>query len=352
MAIDFDRFLSWAENKFSDVRTKGNEIKVNSIFYEELHGEKDSKCKLWCNPLGGKKSLDNGVFHCWRTGRKGSLVSLVMMMDNCAYDEALAILGIEDTSLAELEKKLEEFFNNKDQPQEEQTLEEKVDGLQLPPYTFFIEELSPSNFHRVTAEVYLFNRSLPIDGLMVCCSGKYRDRIIIPYYDREGKLIYYNARYIGAKRNLSKYMGPPDGTSILKGDVIFMPRWAKHGEKVFYTEGEFDAISIAKSGLNSGALGGKNISESQVIMMKPYQPVICLDNDQAGKDALPIVGDALLKKGINQIGYVMPPPSDVCKLDWNKMLEKYGPRILRAYLLNNEQAYDPDFSLLYKTSQI
>lgn len=339
MAIDFERFLHWAENTFDMIKVKGNEVKVNSPFYEELNGEKDYKYKLWCNPTGGKKELDNGVFHCWRTGKKGSLVSLVMLMDHCSYEDALAILGVEDTSMAEIEAKLNAFFDAK---QEEQ---QQPQGLHLPPYTFLINELPPSNFHRVTAEIYLFNRSLPIDGLFVCVSGDYKDRIIIPYYNRQGALIYFNARYIGGNKRIEeerKYMGPEgESQGVLKGDVIYMPIWPEDGTTVYYTEGEFDAKAIVKTGLFAGAFGGKAMSESQIEFIRPYKPVISLDNDTAGINALPQIGDSLISKGIN-FKYVFPPKQ--CK-DWNQMLEKYGPRILSAYLKNNEKTYDKDYSL-------
>lgn len=342
MAISFERFRSWCENHFDIVKVKNNEIKVNSPFYEELHGVKDYKCKLWCNPTGGKKGLENGVFRCWRTDKKGSLISLVMLVEKCSYEDALAILGVEDTSMAEIESQLEKLLETK---QEES--KQKTTDLQLPPYSFLLEELHPSNFHRVTTEVYLFNRSLPIDGLYICIAGDYKYRIIIPYYNKEGKLIYFNGRYIGHNKRIEeerKYMGP-EGHSVLKGDVIYMPTWPEKGTKVYYTEGEFDAKSIVKAGLFAGAFGGKAMSESQIELIRPYRPIICLDNDQAGLDALPIVGDALLSKGIAPVGYVLPPKQ--CK-DWNKLLEKYGPRILAAYLENNEHIYDAEYSLRRK----
>lgn len=353
MAIDFDRFLNWAESRFDIVKVKNNEIKVNSPFYEQQNGEKDYKCKLWCNPTGGKKERENGVFHCWRTGKKGSLVSLVMLVDKCSYEDALAILGTEDTSMAEIEAKLQAFFDKK---QEQHAQDSATPGFHLPPYTFLISELSPNYHHRVAAEVYLFNRGLSIDGLYVCCGGDYKDRIVIPYYDREGNLIYFNARYIGGNKRIEnerKYMGPPESSGILKSDVIYMPTWPERGAKVYYTEGEFDAKAIATTGLFAGALGGKSVFERQIELMRPYRPVISIDNDEAGRNALPVIGERLMRLGITQFQYVMPPAAkDGVKMDWNKLLEKYGPRILAAYLENHERPYDPDFSLKFKMQQL
>ena len=35
MAIDFDRFLNWAESRFPTVIVKGDEVRVDSIFEED-----------------------------------------------------------------------------------------------------------------------------------------------------------------------------------------------------------------------------------------------------------------------------------------------------------------------------
>lgn len=348
MGISFDRFIEWAESRFEKVKIKNNEIKVNSPFYEEANGEMDRKCKLWCNPSGGKKGLENGVFHCWRTGKKGNLISLVMLVDNCSFEDAIAKLGIDDLSMAEIEAKLEKFFEEKE---EQKTLEEKIVDFQLPPYTFLISDLPLGNFNRIAAANYLSKRKLSVDGLYICIADEppkykgYRNRIIIPYYNSTGKLIYYNARLMHDENSAGKYMGPPEGTNVLKGDVIYMPKWPPAGSLVYYTEGEIDAISITKTGLFAGAFGGKAVSDTQAEYMRPYRLVLCLDNDKAGIDALPIIGDSLLRRGISFFHYVFPPSN---LKDWNSFLQKYGEKILAAYLSQNHNIYDSETSLRFK----
>src|SRR3990167_8124291 len=107
MAVNFNAFRQWAESRFSDVIVKGKEIRINSIF------EEDTGHHLWCNTEGGKKKRKNGVFHCFKTDRKGSLVTLVMEVDKCDYDEAITALKGQ-TSVRALEKRLEEFFAKQD----------------------------------------------------------------------------------------------------------------------------------------------------------------------------------------------------------------------------------------------
>ena len=323
--IDFEKFLSWAEARFDDIVVSGDEIQVNSIYCE------DHKRKMWCNPYGGKKEIPNGVFHCWKTDKSGSLITLVMQVDKCGYDDALEILGGADTSLAELEKKVEELFANK---VEEEEVEEIT--LKLPDQTFTISELPETNFFKTDADIYLRTRKLPPEKFMVCVGGDFKNRVVIPYRDMDGVLTYFNARYLGKSKKVPKYLGPDKKYGVGKGDVIYMTKWPKSGSKVYFTEGEFDAESIALTGLNAGAFGGKNVTEKQVELIRGYEPVICFDEDDAGRAALAYVGDLLKRKGFPVVRFASPPAQ---YKDWNELLCKTNGSILRAYLEKSERVF-------------
>ena len=194
--IDFDKFLEWAERRLGNVKVSGSEIQADSIFTE------DTKKKMWCNPYGGKKGNPHGVYHCWKTGNKGSLVGLVMQVEKCDFQEALEILGGQDITLYELEKKVNELFDY----QPPQATIEDVD-FYLPPFTFPILELDQSNYYRTQAELYLNQRCIPVGDLHVCTKGQYANRIVIPYYDKNGKLIYYNCRLLVDDKNKPNIWG-------------------------------------------------------------------------------------------------------------------------------------------------
>jgi DNA primase len=332
MSVDFDRFLDWAENRFPVVQVRGSEIKIDSIFAE------DNKQHMWCNPYGGKNNRENGVFHCWKTDKHGSLVTLVMLVDHCSYEEALEILDTGDASMMQLEKELEIFLNEKYYSEKKEVLEiKKEKQAGLPDYTYPILELSPNNLHRVQAEVYLFNRKLSAENLYICINGRYKNRIIIPYYDKFGKLIYWNGRYIGNRKDVIRYQGPDkEDFGIGKEDVLFIPSWPDIGSRIYLTEGEFDAITLKLSELNSGAFGGKNLSDSQMVLLRDYRISLCLDNDSAGKGALPIMGNKLKAWGFVDVRYVRPPQQFK---DWNKMLENTSPKLIHAYIRIKEKPY-------------
>ena len=327
MSIDFDLFVNWAESRFNDVIIKGEEVKLNSIFCEDV------KHHLWCNPSGGKNQSPYGVFHCWKTDTKGSLASLVMKVDNCSFEDALETLDSSNGRLEDLERKVAEIFEKK---LDKKFLEIEKTKIELPRETYSFDDLPSGNYYRKHAEDYLNKRKVSSKGLFVCTSGDYKNRIIIPYYNKNGQLIYYNGRYLGDNSNL-RYLGPPKSLGVGKGDVLFVPDWPEDGEKIYLTEGEFDAISLRQCGFHSAAFGGKSLSDAQVEILKPYIPVLCLDADKAGSEALPVMGDFLLRKGFSDISFIRAPKE--CK-DWNAMLQNNGEKLVRFYINNNERKYD------------
>lgn len=329
MSIDFDRFLDWAESRFDNVTTKGNEVLLNSIFCD------DHKHHLWCSPSGGKKEIPNGVYHCWKTDQKGSLVGLVMQVDRCSYEEAVETLdAVSNGNLADLERKVNEIFHKKKEPEQEE--ERKPSGLEMPSECFLFKDLPSSNGLLCAAEEYLKSRKISVEGLFLCTRGRYRNRIIIPYYDRLGRLVYYNGRYVGDPGENLRYLGPPKELGVGKGDVIFVPEWSEK-KKIYITEGEFDAMSLHQCGFNAAALGGKSLSEKQIEMIKDYDPVLCLDADKAGGQALPKMAHSLLSRGFKSISYVRPCAE---YKDWNKLLVEKGEKILRHYVSSQERRYN------------
>lgn len=341
MSIDYDSFLRWAQDRFGgDVITRGKEIKVNSIFVE------DRGHHLSCNTDGGKYRRENGCYRCLKTDNKGTLTGLVMLVDGCDYDEALEILS-GHTSIRVLEERLDEFFKNKD-IKPPPTPENR---LVLPYGCCLISEMGYSNFYRMEAEEYLKARKLPVDNLMYCTSGdhRYRNRIIIPYYDAQGTLIYFNGRHIN-KKVKPKYRGPEKSVGVGKGDVIYCPgAWPEANSKVHVTEGEFNAMTLKLSGFNSMACGGKTLSEKQVAFLRHYKVVLCLDNDDDSKApgyghaASPgfqamLVMAKMLMGAFVLVSFVRPPKGFK---DWNDMLVAFSPIIIYEYISKNEKAVDP-----------
>lgn len=335
MGVSFKNFEKWAKDRFGDenVLVRNPEIRINSIFED---GDDDHH--LWCNPSGGKHKRKYGTYHCFKTQKKGSLVKLVMIVDSCDRDTAISRL-MGTTSIRELEKQLEAMFAAEDAL--DQMEEKKPSGINLPQDCYLISELGRNNWWRNKAEEYLLGRKIPIDGLYVCTDGRYKGRIVIPYYDAEKKLIYFNGRALGNSK--CKYLGPPKEIGVGKEDVIFMAGdWPKQNSMVYICEGEFNALSLKQAELNAVACGGKNMGEKQALLLSPYRVVLCLDRDLAGKSGTLKMSSIIsaietAKQSQEKIMYVVPPKG---YNDWNEFLVKNNPVLLHHYIIKNQKPLD------------
>lgn len=329
MHICFESFLEWAESKFGDVKVKGDEIRANSIFHPT---DNDTKFRLWMSPSGGKHQREYGVYHCFDTDRKGTLIGLVMLLEKCPFSDALEIVG-GTTLTADLEKQIDKFFADK-----EDILKEIENTFSLPSDCYFIDNLK-NNRTAIEAAMYLDARKIPTNGLMICLYGKYRNRIIIPYYNKDRELIYFNTRALINKDWIQKYLGPPKDVGVGKEDVIYMQQWPKSGSKIYVTEGEFDSIVLRLCGFNAAACGSKNLSEKQINFLRDYDIVIALDQDKAGKKALITWYEKFKDNGINKFYYVSPPKGFK---DWNELYEKTDKDIIKAFIDKKERIFSEE----------
>lgn len=330
--VDFDSFLDWANDRFGSFNVKvrntahGVEICTHSPWSEEKINKTDRKFKLWMNCNGGKHKVAEGTYRCWLTDTSGTLVGLMSEWDGIPYEEAEEILcGV--SSLRTLEQKVHEFFGSYEEVIDPSTMDEKPNsGLVLPEFSCLIDTMSPNHYMRLRARQYLRERKIPTTNLYVCTDGDYKNRIIIPYYDAEGELIWYNARTLSHKSSVLRYMKPPEGD---QDEVLFLTKWPHAGSRIFLMEGELDAISLDLCGLVGCAVGGKYISDAQIQMIRDYKPVLAFDADEAGLAALISVGNTLLEKGITDIMYIRPPK--IYK-DWNGLLQAKNPQTIKAYI--------------------
>lgn len=118
-----------------------------------------------------------------------------------------------------------------------------------------------------------------------------KHRIVIPYLSK-GQIVYLRARYFDQEFNTdckgSKYIG-------LKNDALNVNTAKRlynldtinkmyEFERIFITEGEFDAIIAEQMGFNCVAIPGVgNLPEKQLELIVKFNPVICVDNDEAGR---------------------------------------------------------------------
>jgi DNA primase len=325
VAVDYNKFVDWAQNRFASVGLKGNEVCIDSVFTE------DNKKKLWCNPFGGKNKIRYGVYHCWKTDKKGTLVNLVMQVDKCTKKEALERLGI----TAEKRLPIDDIDFNIFNPEEnfELDFEKEQKEISLPPFCYKIN-LAPEQWHQA-AEKFLLDRKISPSDFYVCTQGKYSGRIIIPYLNSAGKLIYFNGRTI--IDHPLRYKGPEKEIGVGKSDVIYFPKTPVPGSRLYLCEGEFDAYALYLCGLNAAACGGKFISEKQAVILSQYNVVVAVDADEAGQKSIPEMANKILQFNIHDDVFVVKPPAT--HKDWNELFLAHEPIIVKSYIMSNEKRF-------------
>jgi hypothetical protein len=314
--IDKNKFILWAKSRLGEFIESGPEIRFNSYWCE------DKNHHLYCNPNGGKKKLQYGVYRCWKSEKKGTLVKLVMDVDNCSFPDALNKLGLSSTG-----RPIETFESEDFEPVKE--LQENLFiSLELP--ADVISYSSCNEFWKRLTKQYVMPRCFDPEFFFVGVNGRYKGRIIIPYYDDKKNIIYYNGRtMINSKL---RYLGPPKECGVGKSDVVFMQDWPKQNEKIYLCEGEFDSMSLNKSGLKGCAVGGKFVSLKQASILANKKICLAFDNDDAGQSACDSSKNILEKFGCT-VTKVCPPTNIK---DWNEFLVKYGPLVVKAYILRSE----------------
>jgi hypothetical protein len=146
MAIDFDIFVDWVENRFDgNVVINGREVRINSVF-----ADSDEKHHLWCNPGGGKRGIKTGVFHCFKTDKKGTLVGLVMHVDKCGKKQALETLGLKAASGKPIEE-IDFDFDDEGESLSEIAGKDAFKGFGVPKLTLKIES------DRVSSNNYIYH---------------------------------------------------------------------------------------------------------------------------------------------------------------------------------------------------
>jgi len=220
------------------------------------------KCPNGCYPSKYKLevNIDTQQYHCWICDMKGkSILSLFkkIKVSSEKIDELLLILPKEKNNNLII-KHNEEII--------------------LPKEFKSLYDINDMSFAKKKAISYLKARGInELDiikyNLGYCDSGLYQDRIIIPSYDKDGKLNYFTSRTFD-KNNPIKYKNPSFSRDIIPFELFI--NWDL---PIIICEGPLDAISIKR---NVIPLMGKNIQNSlmkKIVISSVNKIYIALDND-------------------------------------------------------------------------
>jgi DNA primase len=260
---------------------------------------------------------DDGFYHCFGCGVHGDAISFLREMDGLEFMEAVERLA-EMAGLAV----------PRTVPQDPAASRQRKATLDiLEETTLFFEAALRSDDGR-GATRYLKQRGLnsaivktyrigysPRMGLRAALKGKgfsdedmlvagvirkadrdgslydyFRDRVMFPIENRQGKVIAFGARALGDAQ--PKYLNSGDGPTFSKKSVLYGWVPAREGLRrnlpLVVAEGYMDVIAIHHSGAAAAVapLGTALTPEQIALLWKLHdEPVLCFDGDAAGQRA-------------------------------------------------------------------
>ena len=204
-------------------------------------------------------------WHCWACDARGTTIYNLFKQVKAAADKF-----VELNSLVKTSKSIKET--------------QVVSSVVLPTEFISLDNVDLSDIMTRHATAYLNNRHVSKYDIIkynmgYCKEGVYKNMIIIPTYDMDGRLNYFTARSF-EKEPYVKYRNPSVSRDIIPNEHLI--NW---NVPVILCEGLFDAIAIKR---NAIPLLGKSIQSSlmkKIVTSVVDKIYIALDRD-AIKQAL------------------------------------------------------------------
>lgn len=219
-----------------------------------------TKPKLEVNFSENKKGYN--PWHCWVCGKKGTRISSLFKQLKASTDK-----------FTELYKLVSE--------EKEYNQKENIIDVKLPKEFKSISD-NAIDLTGKQAWNYVKNRGITLEdiskyGLGYCEYGNYKNMIIIPSYDENGKLNYFTGRSF-EREPYRKYRNPETSRNIIPFELFI--NW---NLPLILCEGPFDAIAIKR---NAIPLLGSNVQGSlmkKIVTSTVKKIYIALDSDAIKK---------------------------------------------------------------------
>ncbi len=299
------------------------------------------------------------ICHCFGCGKGGDIFAFTMHYENMNFHEAVSYLA----SKAGI--KIERFT---DGPAYGKGTKENIFAIHKEALQFFRNNLSSS----VSANAYLKERGLSSEIMekfsvgystgmrdslfshlknqsftleQIKASGLvyfgengvhdfFRDRIMFPIFDLQGRPVAFGGRKLSTSENIPKYLNSPDHMLFKKGESCYGIHMAKNAitQKGYsiVVEGYLDAIMCHQHSFNNTiAPLGTALTAGHLKKLKRFSPKVLLlfDGDPAGISATKRSLELIYTEGMSAKIVVLPE-----KEDPDTFLRKHGADYFRQYM--------------------
>lgn len=146
---------------------------------------------------------------------------------------------------------------------------------------------------------------------------RYKDRIMFPLHNSDGRVVGFSGRIYKSSQQEAKYMNSPESKIFIKGETLYnyhrVKETVREKGKIIILEGFMDVIALYKAGIeNTVAIMGTALTSGHLVMLKRLTKdiILCLDGDQAGKNAMIKCIDMLVSQGFHVSVVLIPNNMD------------------------------------------
>ncbi len=309
----------------SDIEEIKSRLNIVDVLRDYIRLDKAGANFRACCPFHNEKtpsfmvSEDRQMWHCFGCQKGGDIFSFVMEIEGLEFRETLKMLaekaGVEiskmDPRKTEEKNKTLEILELATKVYE-YWLESSAGGKKVLAYLAErkINQESIKNFRLGYAPQgwdnlikYLTKKGYKLEdiektGLVVRKDNqkfydRFRERIMFPIADINGKIVGYSARVApGGDESQAKYVNTPETEVYHKSRILYGVNKAKQAMRqekfAFLVEGNVDVIASVQAGVeNTVAVSGTALTVEQINIIKRYAEKIkmCFDMDSAGENA-------------------------------------------------------------------
>ncbi len=288
---------------------------------------------------------DKEIYHCFGCGRGGNAINFIMEYEKIDFVDAIRKLahryGIElkitgrdepaglRTRLYEIHEQAQVMFHETLFSSAGQTARDYLEKREL---TETVIRQFGVGFARDSFDFLLkalrgkgyTDQELLQSGLFTKTDkgifDRFRNRIMFPIYDPQGKVIAFGGRTL-SQDEPAKYLNSPETRLYRKSDVFYGIHVTRpsirDAQKAIIVEGYTDFLRLYEAGLTTVvAVSGTSLTEQHVSRLRKLVQTAYLlyDGDQAGINAAIRAGYLLLKGGVEP--RMICPPDGLDPDDW------------------------------------
>ncbi|WP_133139750.1 DNA primase [Legionella genomosp. 1] len=272
-----------------------------------------------CCPFHNEKTPSFNVvakkqfFHCFGCGTSGNAISFMMSYLNQSFTDAVETLAVrlgmtvpkelasrevkQGPNLYQLLARVTRHYQAllKTAPAAEAVNYLRQRGLTGEIAKQFQLGYAPGDWNVLEKNFFADKKGLIDTGMLIKKDNgktydRYRNRIMFPIHDRQGKIVGFGGRAISPDQQ-PKYLNSPETVLFQKNrelyglyQVLQQPRQ----DQIIVVEGYLDVIALAQYGINNAVAAlGTATSSYHVQMLSKYckQLIFCFDGDKAGRQA-------------------------------------------------------------------